>query len=125
MPIPTTFLDTCRIRILLTAEYAAFVAAGALAEPITRASRDAQYGALYARGTDGTSVAGRLRQAIRDVVNAEADKHAAANANKITAAERESSYATLLGEYAPAVARPTPAADELSAFLAAAQEDSL
>ena len=27
MPIPTTFLDTCRARVLLTAEYAADVAA--------------------------------------------------------------------------------------------------
>lgn len=32
MPIPTTFLDTCRARVLLTAEYAAFVDAGALAD---------------------------------------------------------------------------------------------
>jgi len=50
VPIPTTFLDTCRARVLLTAEYAAFVAAGALADTATRADRDAQWGALYAGG---------------------------------------------------------------------------
>lgn len=122
MPIPTTFLDTCRARVLLTAEYAAFVAAGALADTATRADRDAQWGALYA---GGDSLAHRLRRAIRAMVNAEADKYSAGTAQAITAGERETCYATLAGEYAPAVARPTPAADELSAFLRFAQENQL
>ena len=49
----------------------------------------------------------------------------AGTAQAITAGERETCYATLAGEYAPAVARPTPAADELSAFLRFAQENQL
>jgi hypothetical protein len=120
VPIPTTFTDTCRTRVLATAEHTAFVAAGALPEPITRATRDAQYSALYA-GSD--PLAHRLRRAIRGVVNAEADTYSAGTAQTITTAERESVYATLVGEYAPARSRPVPAADELSAFLEAAQED--
>jgi len=122
VPIPTTFLDTCRARVTATAEYAAFVAAGALADTATRTDRDAQYGALYA---GGDSLAHRLRRAVRAVVNAEADKAGASAGTIITAGERESSYATLVSQYAPAVAKPAPAADELSAFLAAAQEDQL
>jgi len=55
VPIPTTFLDTCRTRVLALPEYAAFVAAGVIAEPALRPARDAQWGALY--GYWGGSIA--------------------------------------------------------------------
>jgi hypothetical protein len=124
MPLSSAFLDTCRTRVEATGEYAAFVAAGALSAG-TRGERVAQWGRLYATGVDGTSVASRLRAAVRAVVNAEADKAAAAGDGVVTAGERESATATLVAQAAPAAPRPPSDADEYDAYQRAVKEDIL
>lgn len=121
MPVPTTFLDTCRTRVLALAELTAYQTAGALADSASRADRDAQWGAMHAGGND--SPAHRLRLAVRGVVSAEADVVAASTGTVVTAAERNACYDALVSEYAPARPRPVPAADELAALNQAIAED--
>lgn len=125
MPVPTTFLATCRTAIAASAEWTAFTAAGALSGTATRAARKAQWAALYAPGTTGTSVAGRLRKAIREIVNAKADTSQISNANVITVSERETCYATLVAEYVPVVASLPSDDAEYDDFLRLQKEDVL
>lgn len=123
MPIPDTFLAGCRAAVEDSPAYSAFAAAGAVAATATRAERDAQWGALYAPGPAGTSPASRLRAEIRGLVNARADAAAASSGTVVTPGEREAVYATLVGEYAPAVPRPVPAASEYAELTRLIAED--
>lgn len=119
MPLTDAFIATCRTAVGSLVELTAFNAAGVLAND-TRAERTAQWGRLYqVTDADGTTAAYRLAKAIRDVVNAEADKYQTAGSGTVTATERESAYQTLAAECIPVVPQPPSDQSELSALTTA------
>lgn len=124
MALTDAFLNVCRAAVDDSLELSAFRTAGALADE-TRAERRAQWSRLYAADTTGTSAASRLRAAIRGIVNGQADTYGAVGSGVVGLAERETAYATLIGEYVPVVARPTSNANELAALQSAIDEDIL
>lgn len=125
MPLTAAFLTTCRAKVDALDELSAFRTAGALANS-TRAERMARWGRVHATtDSNGTTVAYRLSKAIRDVVNAEADKYQTAGSGIINSSERESAFATIHGEYVPVIGRPTTTADEIATLTAAINEGIL
>lgn len=119
MPLTTAFLTTCRAKVDTLDELSAFRTAGALTND-TRSERIARWGRVHATtDSNGTTVGYRLSKAIRDTVNAEADKYQAAGSGVINNNERESAYGTILGEYMPVIDRPTTNADEIAALTTA------
>lgn len=122
MPLTAAFLDTCRTRVVLLAEYAAYNTAGALADG-TRAERTARWNRLYLEGSTGVSVANQLRKAIRSTVNAEADKYQTAGSGTVAPLERESAYRTLIGEYCPILTKQPSKAVELAEIKLAQDEE--
>lgn len=124
MALTDAFLNVCRGVIANLPERSAFITAGTLAND-TRAERSARWGRLYGTDATSTSVASRYRKAIRDMVNAEADKYATAGSGTVSPLERESAIRTLVTEFVPAVSKPKSSADELAALDRAISEEQL
>lgn len=109
MPLTTAFLDVCRGVIDDLAELSSYRSEGALADA-TRSEKVARWARLFEVDSTGTSEAQRLQNAIRGVVNAEADKYGTAGSGVVNASERESGYRTLVSEYMPAIPKPLTSA---------------
>lgn len=124
MALTDAFLAVCRTKVEALSELTAFRTAGALSDG-SRAERFAQWSRLYSPGTDATSPASRLNDAIRNTVNAEADKYGAAGSGVLSAQERAIAVRTMQGEYVPAITKPLSGADELALLNAALDEDTL
>lgn len=108
MPLPATFLATCRSTIAASSEAAAFVAAGNSVLAARPAERLAAWTAAFADGSTGTLAA--LRQFIRATIAA-----LALGDGSVTAADRESAYRELSALY-PRPRRPATAAEEQAAL---------
>ena len=123
MPLTDTFLNTCRAKVLASAELAAVKAQATVAATADdRGDARAGWSALYIAG----GLVERLWISIRQTVNAEADINAAGSATGfINASERESAVGTLSGEYVPDIERPATDAEDLAALKAALDEDYL
>lgn len=106
MPVSATYLANCRTAINASAELAAMRTAGTLTTH-TRAATDAQWAALHNKDSQGTSPVFRARQAVRDIVNAEADK-----TGNVAPEERESTYRTLVDEFVPRINQPRSIVEE-------------
>lgn len=118
MPITDSFMASCRAAIDDLPELTTFRAALAALAGATRAARPALYQAAYGDNQAGLSPAYRLRKAIRDTVGATADA-------TVSPGERETAYATLAAEFAPAYAPPTPADQEQAELERLILEDQL
>jgi len=120
MALTDSFLATCRAAIALLPELATFRTAKTLAETGTRAQRTAAWNAAYSDAQAGLSPAYRLRKAVRDTVNAQAD-----TAGTLGLLDRESAYQTLVAEVVTTVPPPSSAAAEYAAFQRLVTEDQL
>lgn len=118
MPLTDSYLAACRLVIQSLPELTAFRSALAVTETATRADRVRSWHATYDDAQAGHSPAYRLRRAVRDVVNAQADA-------SITLLERESAYRTLVTEVVPEMARPLTDEQETEAFEKLLREDRL
>jgi hypothetical protein len=124
MPLTDTYTAACRLAVSRLPELTSFRSAGATSAE-TRAARTAQGSAQFANDSTGTSPAFRLRQAIRNTVNAEGDKHTTAGSGVITAADREATYQTLVAEFVPDVDPPISSDAEYAALEALIKEEYL
>lgn len=120
MALTASFLATCRTVIATLPELATFRTAKTLAETGTRAQRTAAWQAAYGDAQSGLSPAYRLRKAVRDTVNAQADSN-----GTLGPLDRETAYQTLVAEVVTVVPPPSSAAAEYAAFQRLVTEDQM
>lgn len=113
MPVPDSFLATCRPLVQALPEYAAYQSArqryGAAADDV----RAALWRTLYSDAqAGGMSLAHQLRRAIRDIVKAQAT-------SSMSGLDCEAAYRTLSGEVVAEEDRPLTDTEEVGALLPA------
>lgn len=120
MPVTASFLDTCRTAIYALPERAAFLASLATASGASRPARAAAWLRTFGDNQAGGSPAYRLRKAIRDVVQAQAD-----TAGTLSPLDRESAYRTLVAEQGTHARQPASDAVENAEFQRLALQELL
>lgn len=120
MPISDSFLGTCRGLIDDLPELSTFRAALANITSTSRAARSAAWAGAFGDAQAGLSPAYRLRRAIRDTVNSQADI-----AGNMSGLDRESAYRTMAAEFVPEVPPPPTLAAERDELERLRLEDSM
>lgn len=122
MPLTDGYLSACDTAIQNLAELTAFRTAATLADA-TQDEYRARWARVYELDTTGSSAASRLTQAIRSVVNAEAEKHQTNGDGIINVTERETAYQDFVATYAATIDRPDNLETEYEAFEEALKQE--